>query len=99
MHLVEILEETFPTYHVRDAEEIKSPTKIRHFNQWDKEIKTTADWLPQHKEPVDIAITSGASCPDILVDEVILKILSYFEGTESIESIIEPFVKKLDEVA
>ncbi len=99
MHLVEILEETFPTYHIRDAEEITSPSEIRHFNQWDKEMKTTTDWLPQEKDPVDIAITSGASCPDILVDEVILKILSYFEDTESVESIIEPFVDKLDEVA
>lgn len=98
MHLVEILEEQFPTYHVRDAEEIKSPSNIRHFNQWDKEIKTTEGWLPQ-QEPVTIAITSGASCPDVLVDEVILKILSYFEDTKSVEQIIGPFKDKLDEVA
>ena len=100
MHLVEILEETFPTFHVRDAEEIESASEIRHFNQWDKEIKETENWLPVDKdEPVDIAITSGASCPDVLVDEVILKILSYFDNTRSVEEIIEPFEKQLDEVA
>ncbi|TYP94108.1 4-hydroxy-3-methylbut-2-enyl diphosphate reductase [Fodinibius salinus] len=98
MHLVEILEEAFPTYHVRDAEEIESPSNIQHFNQWDKELKTTKDWLPQ-QEPVTVAITSGASCPDVLVDEVILKILSYFEDTKSVEQIIAPFKDKLDEVA
>jgi len=100
MHLVEILEDVFPTYHVRDAEEIDSPSEIKHFNQWDKEIKQTTDWLPTDKEePVNIAITSGASCPDVLVDEVILKILSYFDDTRSVEEIIKPFEEQLDEVA
>jgi len=99
MHLVEILEHTFPTYHVRDAEEIESPTNIQHFNQWDKEIKQTDDWLPTDNQPLDIAITSGASCPDVLVDEVILKILSYFEGTTEVDEIIKPFEDQLDEVA
>lgn len=99
MHLVEILEHSFPTYHVRDAEEIDSPSQIQHFNQWDKEIKQTADWLPINDQPVDIAITSGASCPDVLVDEVILKILSYFDDTASVKRILEPFEEQLDDVA
>ncbi len=99
MHLVEILEEAFPTYHVRDAEEFNSPEKIQHFNQWDKKIKETKNWLPIEDQPVNIAITSGASCPDVLVDEVILKILNYFENTESVEDIIRPFEEELNEVA
>lgn len=99
MHLVEILEEAFPTYHVRDAEEIDSPKKIQHFDQWDKEIMETNNWLPTKNKPVNIAITSGASCPDVLVDEVMLKILSYFEDTRSVEEIIKPFEEQLNEVA
>lgn len=99
MHLVEILEEAFPTYHVRDAEEILSPSKIKHFNQWDEKIKETEDWLPVGKKPVNIAVTSGASCPDVLVDEVILKILDYFEDTHPVDEIIKPFEEQLDEVA
>lgn len=99
MHLVEILEHAFPTYHVRDAEEIKSASLIRHFNQWDKEIRETKSWLPQKKEPVKVAITSGASCPDVLVDEVLLKVLDYFDNARSVESIIKPFEEQLDEVA
>lgn len=99
MHLVEILEHSFPTYHVRDAEEIESSGKIQHFNQWDEEIKQTEDWLPTKDQPVNIAITSGASCPDVLVDEVMLKILDYFEDTRSVEEVIKPFEEKLDEVA
>jgi len=98
MHLVEILEEAFPTFHVRDAGELKSPEEIKHFNQWDKKIETTTGWLPKDKQPVNIAITSGASCPDVLVDEVLLKVLSYFEETRSVDEIIRPFKDQLDEV-
>lgn len=88
-HLVEILEHTFPTYHVRDAGEI-TRHKIQHYNQWDKEIRLTENWL-KGAEPLKIAITSGASCPDILVDEVLLKVLGYFEQTRDIETVLAPF--------
>lgn len=99
MHLVEILEHAFPAYHVRDAEEIVSDAQIRHFKQWDKKIVKTANWLPKKKEPVKIAITSGASCPDVLVDEVMLKVLGYFEDTRDVEEIIKPFEEQLDAIA
>ncbi|SHE81483.1 4-hydroxy-3-methylbut-2-enyl diphosphate reductase [Fodinibius roseus] len=100
MHLVEILEQAFPTYHIRDAEEIENPGLIHHFDQWDKEMKQTSDWLPvAGGEPVDIGITSGASCPDVLVDEVILKILSYFNTERSVDEVIKPFEEKLEDGA
>ncbi|HCD52572.1 MAG TPA: 4-hydroxy-3-methylbut-2-enyl diphosphate reductase [Balneolaceae bacterium] len=91
MHLVEILEHSFPTYHVRDADELKSTSTIQHFDQWKKEILNSENWLPETQEPLKIAITSGASCPDILVDEVMLKVLSYFDGTNAVEKVIAPF--------
>lgn len=100
MHLVEILEHSFPTYHVRDAGEISSPERIQHFNQWDKELRETQNWLSlENGEPVDIAFTSGASCPDVLMDEVLLKILSYFENARSVEEVIRPFEEQQEEVA
>lgn len=46
MHLVEILEHSFPTYHVRDASEFKSENEVHHFDQWKKEVLITKDWLP-----------------------------------------------------
>lgn len=96
MHLVEILEHHFPTYHIRDAEEINGPAHIQHFNQWDKELKKTKDWLPECNKPLTVAITSGASCPDVLVDEVMLEILSYFEDSRPVEEVIRPFDRKLE---
>ncbi|MFV1885230.1 MAG: 4-hydroxy-3-methylbut-2-enyl diphosphate reductase [Balneola sp.] len=91
MHLVEILEHSFPTYHVRDANEIKSDSMIHHFNQWKKEILETDGWLPNDKTPLKVALTSGASCPDILVDEVLLRLLDFFDGTNEVDEVIAPF--------
>ncbi len=91
MHLVEILEHSFPTFHVRDASELISEENIRHFDQWKKELLETQSWLPKSKTPLKVAITSGASCPDVLVDEVVLKLLSYFEGAKDVKEAIKPF--------
>ncbi len=93
MHLVEILEHSFPTYHVRDASEFKSKAEIHHFDQWKKEVLITKDWLPTDR-PLKVAITSGASCPDVLVDEVMLHILSYFENTKEVDEVMEPYKAK-----
>lgn len=100
MHLVEIMEEECPTYHIRDAGEFDSPEKIRHFNQWEKKIIESANWLPARKKlsGLTIAVTSGASCPDILVDEVLLKILSFFPDSAPVNQIIKPFEDQLESV-
>ena len=98
MHLVEILEHSFPTFHVRDAEEIQSENEITHFNQWKKEILSTNSWLPKDKSPLKVALTSGASCPDVLVDEVMLKVLEFFDGVKEVDEVIAPFDKKLSAV-
>ncbi|AXI99303.1 4-hydroxy-3-methylbut-2-enyl diphosphate reductase [Cyclonatronum proteinivorum] len=91
-HLVELLEHKFPTYHIRDVSEMKSPEEIHHYDQWKKQVLVSQNWLPlQSERPLKIAITSGASCPDSLVDEVILKVLDYFEGTHSLEEALLPF--------
>lgn len=94
MHLVEILEHKFPTFHVRDAGEIKSEDLILHFDQWKKEVLETRGWLTKKGQPVKIALTSGASCPDILVDEVMLKVMEYFDDLKEVEDVIALFEEK-----
>ncbi|MCC5913607.1 MAG: 4-hydroxy-3-methylbut-2-enyl diphosphate reductase [Balneolaceae bacterium] len=95
MHLVEILEHTCPTYHLRDSGEFDSPQKIRHFNQWKKEILTTKNWLPVDRDHLKIALTSGASCPDVLVDEVLLKILEFYPSSTDLSEVLRPFEETL----
>jgi 4-hydroxy-3-methylbut-2-enyl diphosphate reductase len=91
MHLVELLEHKFPSYHIRDVSEIKSAEEIHHFDQWKKKVLVSHSWLPKNPRPVTIAITSGASCPDVLVDEVILRVLDFFDDTIAVEQALEPF--------
>jgi len=76
-HLVELCEEKLPTYFISSEEEILSANEIRHFNFHTKEEVLTSGYLPQ-KQPVRILITSGASCPDALVEAVVNKLISFF---------------------
>ena len=72
-HLVELCEEKLPTYFIRSEEDIISSKEIQHYNLHKKEEVTTISFLPQ-KKPVRILITSGASCPDAIVENVINKV-------------------------
>ena len=54
---------------------MESPDRIRHFDLHQKcEILTEEKWLPDHD--LQIAITAGASCPNNLIEEVILRVLA-----------------------
>lgn len=86
-HIVELCEEKLPTYFISSEEKILSEKTIKHFNiHHHKEIETET-YLPK-KEVVNILLTSGASCPDAVVEAVLRKIHSFFFNTKSIEEAI-----------
>jgi 4-hydroxy-3-methylbut-2-enyl diphosphate reductase len=87
-HLVELLEGKFITYFISGAEKIVSKILINHFDIQSRKEKITENYLPQEKQ-ITIALTSGASCPDAVVDEVLNKLLSFYEKTNSIEVVLE----------
>lgn len=89
-HLVELCEEKLPTYFIKTEEEILSKDLIQHFHYGTKKMLQTHNFLPEGKK-LKIILTSGASCPDAIVDKVLQKLLSYFEGARSIESVLEEF--------
>ncbi|HEY5390596.1 MAG TPA: 4-hydroxy-3-methylbut-2-enyl diphosphate reductase, partial [Hanamia sp.] len=68
-HLVELCEVKLPTYFISSQDKIISSKEISHYKIHRKEEVTTLSYLPERK-PVKILITSGASCPDSLVEEV-----------------------------
>ncbi|MBP7155040.1 MAG: 4-hydroxy-3-methylbut-2-enyl diphosphate reductase [Flavobacteriales bacterium] len=80
-HLVELLEQKFPTYFINGEKEILSGTEIEHFNYPLHKLERSSDWLPA-KRPLTIILTSGASCPDTLLDRVMLKVLGFVEGVK-----------------
>lgn len=89
-HIVELCERNFATYFINSENEIKSEQEIHHFNYHQKKKETALHFLPQ-KNPVKIVLTSGASCPDTLVDRVMLKLLSYFPNSKTTEEVLSAF--------
>ncbi|HEV8512115.1 MAG TPA: 4-hydroxy-3-methylbut-2-enyl diphosphate reductase, partial [Cyclobacteriaceae bacterium] len=89
-HIVELCEGKFPTYFINSDLEIKSQKEIHHFDYPRKEKKATIDFLPE-KEVVKIVLTSGASCPDTLVDRIMLKLLEFFPAVRKLEEVIAAF--------
>jgi len=89
-HLVELCERRLPTYFICDEEKILSGTDILHFNFHTKKEMLTAAWLPA-KNPLKILVTSGASCPDALVESVINKLVGYFPVTKNVAQLLEEF--------
>lgn len=73
-HLVEIGEKELPTFFIRSSECLKSLEEIIHFDIHEREEKTTYTDAITGKGNVTIGITAGASCPNNLIENTILKV-------------------------
>jgi len=85
-HLVELLEQKFPCYFIKDDSELISKEEISSFDIHSKTLKKSS-YLTT-KSSHRIILTSGASCPDSIVDGVIMKIASFFYTKEEITTIL-----------
>jgi 4-hydroxy-3-methylbut-2-enyl diphosphate reductase len=90
-HIVELCAEKFPTYFISSAGKIISEKLISHFDIQEKKEKVSENYLP-FKKPVQILLTSGASCPDEVVDQVLQKIVAFFNEAKSIEEVLEGII-------
>lgn len=86
-HLVELCERKFPTYFISGADELIDETTIRHFNYPEKKLETTKDFIP-FRRPVKVIITSGASCPDAVLENVLRRMLSFFSDARTTEDVL-----------
>jgi 4-hydroxy-3-methylbut-2-enyl diphosphate reductase len=85
-HLVELLEQKFPCHFIKDVSEIISKERIHSFDIHSKTV-VESDFLSSESTH-RIILTSGASCPDSIVDGVMMKILSFFHSEEEINTIL-----------
>jgi len=84
-HLLEICSEAMPSYLIASPEELLSRQRIRHFDIRARKLVVTDGWLPE-RLPTRLAVTSGASCPDVLMNQVIETIAGFYGyGPQPIE--------------
>jgi 4-hydroxy-3-methylbut-2-enyl diphosphate reductase len=79
-HLVELCEQKLPTYFINDEHCLMSGDAIRYFDLHTHSEKEATNYLPSHR-PLRVMITSGASCPDAMVERVIER-LAEITGNE-----------------
>jgi 4-hydroxy-3-methylbut-2-enyl diphosphate reductase len=71
-HLAEMGEAKLPTYFIRNAARIESRDRIVHYDLHAKAERTTENWMPG--APVVVGVTAGASCPNNLIEDVIVRV-------------------------
>ncbi len=83
-HLVEIGEQQLPTFFIRNAECLKSLEDIIHFDLHAKTEKQSYTQKLASGEPIVVGITAGASCPNNLIEDAILRVLK-LRGADDLE--------------
>jgi 4-hydroxy-3-methylbut-2-en-1-yl diphosphate reductase len=86
-HLVELCENKLPTYFIDSADNLMSANSIKQTNWRNKQVSIVSNYLPLNK-PTTILMTSGASCPDTVVEATIQKLASYYHAESALEKII-----------
>jgi 4-hydroxy-3-methylbut-2-en-1-yl diphosphate reductase len=89
-HLVELCEQQLPTYFVEGPEKLISENEVRHFDLREHREILSHGYLPSNK-PLRILLTSGASCPDAIVESVIGKLCGFVKGAGEPSEIIAQF--------
>lgn len=91
-HIVELCEEKLPTYFIESEQKILSDKLIRHFDAHRKQEIVTENFIPQlhnsNEQPVTIALTCGASCPDAVVEGILLKLISFFPDARPLDEVM-----------
>jgi len=89
-HLVELCEQKLPTYFISSEKKLLSENEILHFDLHQHQEILKNDYL-KGSDPLRILITSGASCPDAIVESVISRLVGFYPASRSIESVIKEF--------
>lgn len=87
-HLVELCELKLPTYFINDEHCLMSAEEIRYFDMHEHAEKTTMGYLPANR-PLRVMITSGASCPDALVERVIERLALLTGNEQAVAAVAE----------
>ncbi len=87
-HIVELCEQKLPTYFIESANKILDRRLIKHYNLHRKKEEVSENFIPE-KEQVTVMLTCGASCPDAIIEGVLMRMLSFFPDAKPIEEVME----------
>jgi len=93
-HIVKLCEEEIKTFFIDSANRIISIDEINHYNLEKQTTVSSKDFLPS-KYPVEILLTSGASCPDAIVESVIRKIVSFYDDAKDFEVVVSEVLEAI----
>ncbi len=94
-HLVELLEQKFTTLFIRSEHQIGEDGSVNSFDIHQKIEEKIQNVLPlDASKPLKMIITSGASCPDAVVDRVIQKIITLRQEEVSVEEALNMFMER-----
>jgi 4-hydroxy-3-methylbut-2-enyl diphosphate reductase len=88
-HLIEILESRFPCFFIKSAEEILDNGTVNSFNIHSKQIENKPIDFLNYKNMI---ITSGASCPDSILEKVVHRLSDVFNEKEALEKFTNDFL-------
>jgi 4-hydroxy-3-methylbut-2-enyl diphosphate reductase len=91
-HLVELCEQRLPTWFVRSADDMTSRERIVHGDWRTHQGAEVTGWLPD-KGTVSVLLTSGASCPDAMVEGVIRRLAKLVPGARSFEDVLQEWAE------
>lgn len=88
-HLVEIGQEQLPTFFIRDASCLRNLEEIVHFDLANRQEGASYVDKLGSGQPLVVGITAGASCPNNLIEETILRVFA-LRGVEPEAVLVEP---------
>ena len=92
-HLVELCQKALPTYFISGAQDLISAEQLWHFDLSKGKRVLAEGWAalnPQHTEairPLRVILTSGASCPDATVDQVLQRVNQLLDGGRDVDEV------------
>jgi 4-hydroxy-3-methylbut-2-enyl diphosphate reductase len=87
-HLVELCKQKLPVYFIDGPEKMISEKEILHFDMQQHAEKLTTVYLPATR-PLRVLVTSGASCPDAIVESVIDRLSGFISGSKSMGEVVD----------
>lgn len=94
-HLVEIAEKKLPTFFIRNASCLDSLEQVIHYDLHQKsEITTTYPATLFSGEHATIGITAGASCPNNLIEDTVLRIFKLRGISPEVVKLAQPDAPK-----